>query len=159
MTIVLLVLIVLVLAFGGVLAFGAPYLPTLRPQVQTAFKLLKLKEGQTLLELGCGDGKVLIAAAEQGYCAVGIELNPLLALVAWLRTRRYKGRVRVILGNYWTTPWPPTDAVFVFLLDRFMPRLDACMHERKGKLASIAFPIPGKQPAAEHNGVFLYEYK
>jgi SAM-dependent methyltransferase len=83
----LLVLVLLCLgAFAAVIFFGAPYLPTLRPQIQAAFALLELKPGQTLLELGCGDGKVLVAAAEAGYKAVGIELNPILALVAWART-------------------------------------------------------------------------
>ncbi len=158
MTLVVLVAIILLLAFAGVILVGAPYLPTLRPQIQTAFELVRLKKGQTLLELGCGDGKVLIAAAEQGYRAIGIELNPFLALVAWLRTRRYGGRVQVIWGDYWRMSWPPADAVFVFLLDRFMPKLDARMHKRGGKLVSITFRIPGKPVAAEHNGVFLYNY-
>lgn len=70
---------VLILCFGGVLLFGAPYLPTLTPQVQAALELCKLQSGDTLLELGCGDGKVLIAAAERGATVIGYELNPLLA--------------------------------------------------------------------------------
>ncbi len=158
MTFVFVVLAIVLIAFAGVLLFGAPYLPTLQPQIDTAFELLRLKEGQMVLELGCGDGKVLIAAAERGYRAIGIELNPFLVVVAWLRTRRYGDRVQVLWGNYWRTPWPPADAIFVFLLDRFMPRLDKQMQKRGGKLASIAFRIPGKQVAAEHNGVFLYTY-
>jgi SAM-dependent methyltransferase len=158
MLLVSLAAIVLLVAFAGVLVVGAPYLPTLKPQINTALDLLDLKTGQTLLELGCGDGKVLIAAAQKGYCAVGIEINPFLALAAWLRTRRYGGRVKVIWGNYWRTPWPPADAVYVFLLDAFMPRLDTYMQRRKGKLVSVAFRIPSKQPLVERNGVFLYDY-
>ncbi len=145
-------------AFAGVLLVGAPYLPTLRPQIRTAFELLNLEEGQTMLELGCGDGKVLIAAAEMGYCAIGIELNPFLCALAWLRTRRYGNRVQVIWGNFWHMAWPPADAVFVFLLDRFMPKLDDYMQKRGGKLVSIAFRIPGTAVAAERNSVFLYRY-
>lgn len=158
MTFVLLAVIIVVIAFAGVLVVGAPYLPTLKPQINTALDLLDLKVGQTLLELGCGDGKVLVAAAERGYRAVGIELNPFLALIAWLRTRHYGDRVQVIWGNYWRQPWPPADAVYVFLLDAFMPRLDTYMQKRKGKLASVTFRIPDKQIAAENNGVFLYYY-
>ena len=149
---------VVLVAFAGVLLVGAPYLPTLRPQIRTAFELLDLKEGQTVLELGCGDGKVLIAAAEKGYRAIGVELNLFLWAIAWLRTRRYRDRVQVIWGNFWRTTWPPADAVFVFLLDRFMPRLDDYMQKRGGKLVSIAFRIPGAKPAAERNSVFLYRY-
>jgi ribosomal protein L11 methylase PrmA len=66
--------------FGFVLIFGAPYLPTLDKPMKAALELAELKPGQTLLELGCGDGKVLIAAAKQGVHATGFELNPLLVI-------------------------------------------------------------------------------
>ena len=51
-------------SFAAVLLVGAPYLPTLRPQVLTGLDLLHLKKGQTMLELGCGDGRVLLEAAD-----------------------------------------------------------------------------------------------
>ncbi len=144
--------------FAAVLFVGAPYLPTLRSQAETAFDLLGLEEGQTLLELGCGDGKVLVLAAQQGYKAVGIELNPILFVVSWLRTFRYRENVRVVWGDFWRVPWPEADGVFVFLLDPFMPKLDGRMQTYKRPLASVAFKVPGKMPARQKNGVFLYKY-
>jgi len=149
----------LILIFAFVVFYGAPYLPTLKPQVQTAFELLDLKPGQTLLELGSGDGKVLLAAARAGYNAVGIELNPVLVLVSLWRTKKYRKQVRVVWGNFWKETWPKSDAVFVFLLDRFMPKLDERMKTYGGPLASIAFTVPRKRASVEKNGVFLYRYK
>ena len=151
----------LAVCFAGVLLFGAPYLPTLKPQVKAALDLAELKKGETLLELGCGDGKVLIAAARQGIKAVGYELNPVLALVAWLRTRRYGQDVKVIWGNFWRQDWPPAQAVFVFLLPRYMAKLDQKVtrySSRPVKVISYAFEIPGKKPADANNAVFLYHY-
>lgn len=148
--------------FTAVLLVGAPYLPTLTPQVRAALKLAGLKPGQTLLELGCGDGKVLIAAAKQGYHVVGYELNPLLAAVAWLRTRRYRKLVTVRWANMWTAQWPPTDAIFTFLLPKYMDKLDKKITEQKYKdvkLVSFAFKIPDRQPDGELDGVFLYKYQ
>jgi hypothetical protein len=66
---------VVLVCFGLVLIVGAPYLPTLTPQVEAALDMLDLKPGQTMLELGCGDGKVLIAAAKRGWHCVGYELK------------------------------------------------------------------------------------
>lgn len=152
------VILVLVLAFGAVLMRGAPYLPALGPQAKAALALLDLKPGQTLLELGSGDGKVLLLAAQQGLHVVGIELNPFLAAVSWLRTRRYRGQVRIIWGDFWLVDWPECDGVFTFLLGRFMPKLDARMHVVKKPLASLAFQIPGRKADAEQSGVFLYRY-
>ena len=158
----LIVVTVLVACFAGVLLFGAPYLPTLKPQMTTALKLADLKPGQTLLELGCGDGRVLIAAAQQGYNAVGYELNPLLALLAWTRTRRYRSQVRVVWGNYWRAEWPPAEAIFTFLLPRYMAKLDKqCQNyrHRPVRLVSFAFEIPGKKPRRKQNGIYVYTYR
>ena len=155
-------LLVLIVCFGGVLLFGAPYLPTLKPQVQAALELVDLKPGQTLIELGCGDGKVLLAAARGGANAVGYELNPLLALIAWARTRRYRQQIRVVWGDFWRADWPPAEVIFTFLLPRYMAKLgETCQKypHKPVKLVSFAFKIPHKQPEAERDGVFLYLYK
>jgi SAM-dependent methyltransferase len=152
------VILILALAFGGVLLRGAPYVPTLQEQGKAALTLLDLAPGQTLLELGSGDGKMLVMAARLGLNVVGIELNPLLVLVSWLRTRRYRKQVRIIWGDFWRVSWPECDGVFVFLLDRFMPKLGVRMQHIKKPLASVAFKIPDRRPDAERSGVFLYEY-
>jgi len=151
----------LLICFCGVLLVGAPYVPTLKPQVVAALELADLKAGQTLLELGCGDGKVLIAAAQQGIQAIGYELNPILALVAWIRTRRYRSKVHVIWGNFWQRSWPPAEAIFVFLLPKYMPKLHKkCMQysHRPIKLVSFAFEIPDKKPSRQKAGLYLYVY-
>lgn len=145
-------------AFGGVLLWGAPYVPTMDTQIKAALELLDLKSGQTLLELGSGDGKVLVAAARTGLNVVGIELNPLLVALSWLRTRRYRRQVRIIWGDFWRVQWPPCDGVFTFLLDRYMPKLDARMKKTKKPIASFAFQIPGRKAIAEKAGVYLYHY-
>ncbi len=51
MTFFLVVVLILIFCFGFVVAFGAPYLPTLGKQQQQALELLGLKPGQTMLEL------------------------------------------------------------------------------------------------------------
>jgi SAM-dependent methyltransferase len=157
-----LVLMALAICFGGVLLVGAPYLPTLEPQVRAALDLAGLKTGDTLLELGCGDGKVLIAAARQGIKVVGYELNPLLVVLAWLRTRRYRRNVRIIWGDFWRRPWPEAGAVFTFLLPKYMPKLDKKVMQyphKPVKLVSFAFEIPHKTLARTKQGVYLYIYR
>lgn len=162
MTWLVAVLFALAACFAVVLLFGAPYLPTLGPQVKTALELADLKPGQVLLELGCGDGRVLIAAARQGIQTVGYELNPLLAGIAWLRTRRYRKQVRIIWGNFWRLPWPEAQAIFVFLLPKYMPKLNKKVmqyNHKPVKLISFAFTIPGVSPTTEKNGLYYYLYK
>lgn len=153
----------LIVSFGLVLLVGAPYLPTLRPQITTALELSGLQQGQTLLELGSGDGRVLFAAAEQGIRAIGYELNPLLVVYSKIRARKYKGLVEVRWGDFWHSSWPPADAIFVFLLAKYMTKLDKKVIQeyagRNIKLVSFAFAIPNRQVAHQQGGLYVYEYK
>jgi len=158
MVFIFIAILVIILAFGGVLLRGAPYVPTLDKQAKTALELLDLKSDQTLLELGSGDGKVMLAAARAGLNVVGIELNPFLVVISWLRTRRYRKQVRIIWGDFWRVTWPECDGVFAFLLGRFMSRLDTRMHQVQKPLVSFAFQIPGRKADTERAGVYLYRY-
>ncbi len=156
-----LLLAVIISLFSFVLLFGAPYLPTLKRQKQEALDLLDLKKGQTLVELGSGDGRMLSAAAERGIHAVGYELNPLLFIFSWLVTRRYKGLVRVRLANFWNHPLPECDGIYVFLLDRFMSRLYTKVTQESTtsvKVVSFAFQFPEKKHVAERSGLYLYVF-
>lgn len=157
----LIVVIILVLLFSFVLLFGAPYLPTLSTQAEAALDLADLKPGDHLLELGCGDGKVMIAAARRGLRVTGYELNPVLAAIAWIRTRRFGSQVKVVCGNFWSIKLPATDGIFVFLLPKYMTRLDTKIVQESSKpvkLVSFAFKIPEKKIFKEKQGVFLYTY-
>lgn len=151
----------IVLLFGFVLLFGAPYLPTKKVQIDTALNLLDLKPGNTLYEFGCGDGRVLKAAAQRDLYAVGYELNPILVVVAYIVTWKYRKRVHIVWGNFWKADVSEADGVFVFLLDKYMKQLDRKLIKegKKGlRLASFAFKIPAKKVVTEKQGIFLYRY-
>lgn len=162
---ILLILFFIVLFFAVVVLFGAPYLPTHKRQVEVALDLLDIKAGMVVVDLGAGDGVFLKAAARRGAVVHGYELNPILCAIAWLRCLRYRKQVHLHMGNYWRSHLPAkTDAVFVFLLARFMRKLDKKLEaevERQKhslRLASYTFAIPGKQALEVKEGVFLYEY-
>jgi SAM-dependent methyltransferase len=141
--------------------FGAPYFPSRHEHVERALRLIDLQPGQYLLELGSGDGRVLIAAAKKGIRVTGYEINPLLFAWSWLRTRRYRQHVTVILGSYWNRPLPNADGIYVYLLKPYMQKLDQKLSadiRRPTKVVSFIYSIPDKKPAKTERGLFLYEY-
>ncbi len=161
MDIVLIVITIFVLLFGFVLFFGAPYLPTLKKQSEEALDLLDLKTCQTLLELGCGDGRVLKAAAKRGLQAIGYELNPILVIIAKIYTLPERKSVKIIWGNYWSKSWPKTDGIFVFLLNKYMEKLDSKIIQecdKPIKLVSFAFKVPNRKILKEKDALYLYKY-
>ena len=70
---------------------GAPFVPTPLPVVERMLELAKVTPGDVVYDLGSGDGRVVITAAQRyGARGVGIELNPV-----WVRDAR---RIAEALG-------------------------------------------------------------
>ena len=158
----LFVVFIVLLLFGFVIIIGAPYVPTLASQQREAIRLLSLKKGQTILDLGSGDGRFLREAARQGYYAVGIEANPLLVLISYIVCLPHRKNVRIIWGNMWLVEWPSVDGIYVFLHTRFMKKLDnKIMQQYSSKninVVSYAFKIPDRKIAKTKKGLYLYKY-
>ncbi len=143
---------------------GAPYVPTHRASVHQALKMLDLPKGSTIVDLGSGDGVVLKLAAEQGYKAIGYELNPILCVISYLRCWRYRDQVSVRWGDFWLSPLPKeTDAVFVFLAGPYLRKLHKKLeseHTRPLSVVSYGFVIPGmSEPVETKSAVHLYRYQ
>ena len=153
----------LIITFGFVLFFGAPYLPTMRAQVEQALDMLDLRPGQRLLELGSGDGRFMRAAARRGIHCVGYEINPLLVWWSRLVCWRYRDLVEVRMANYWSVQWPKADGIYAFILQKYMGKLDNKIMQYvegsgKCKLVSYTFTVPEREPVESKKGLFLYEY-
>lgn len=54
-----------------------PYVPTTEKAVEEMLKLADVKKTDVVYDLGCGDGRIVIAAAKMfGARGVGIDINP-----------------------------------------------------------------------------------
>jgi precorrin-6B methylase 2 len=57
--------------------FDVPYVPTTEEAVRAMLKLADVKKTDIVYDLGCGDGRIVIAAAKTyGAQGVGIDINP-----------------------------------------------------------------------------------
>lgn len=144
------------------LSQGAPYVPTRRKDVQMALELMDVPPGAMIADVGAGDGVVVKLAAERGFRAVGIELNPFLWLVATFRVRRHKD-AHIIWGNMWRWQLPDdTKAVFLFTAGPFAKRLTGWLEteqKRLGKplkVVSLGFELPGLTSAKTNGACILY---
>lgn len=157
---------IILLPFAMVVIFsGAPYLPTRKKQILDAIKLGHLKQGDYIVDLGSGDGAVQKVLAEHGIHSLGYEINPYLFLISKLRLHKHREIAKVKLSNFWDESLPDkTSVVFVFLLDKYMERLDAKLKDQSHKLnkplnlISFAFKVPNKDPIKIKGGMYLYEY-
>lgn len=155
---------IFVASFGFVVVRGAPYVPTLRADIERALDVADLKAGETIVDLGSGDGRLLKAAAQRGLNAVGYELNPLLVVVSRWRCRKYKKQVKIVMKDFWLTPLPnTTQVVFTFLAKPFMEKLSRHLkHEvarlnRPIVLVSYGFELPGYAIKKQDKALICYQ--
>lgn len=122
--IVILVIMIILLVFLLPGVIGAPYVPSKQKDLEKAFtKLYGLSKKDYLIDLGAGDGVVLKAAATHGAKALGVEINPLLAICTSLKLRRVKG-VNVRCGDMYIFELPPeTTVVYAYANNFTIPRL------------------------------------
>uniref|UniRef100_UPI00398F5BE2 ATP synthase subunit C lysine N-methyltransferase isoform X2 n=1 Tax=Pristiophorus japonicus TaxID=55135 RepID=UPI00398F5BE2 len=64
-----------------------PFVPATSAQVENVLQLLSGRRG-ALVDIGSGDGRIVIAAAKRGFRAVGYELNPWLVWYSRYRSWR-----------------------------------------------------------------------
>lgn len=153
----------ILLAFAGILFGGAPYLPSHRQSIEAMLKLARPRPGQSVADLGAGDGRVVIAFAQAGCRVRGYERNPLLvSLGRWaIRRVQLSKTADMHRANFWNVDCSPFEIVVVFGLDRyqFMNRLETKLRRelRPGaQVVSNAFRFPHWQPSGYKAGVFLY---
>jgi SAM-dependent methyltransferase len=162
----LIVVAILVLFFGGIVAIGAPYVPSHNSDVAIAFDTLyPLGKKDTVVDIGSGDGRVLRAASSRGAKAVGFELNPLLWLISRLLSLR-DPRVSVQLRDAWTTAFPDeTTLVYAFAVQRDGRKLVRTVQresnrlERSLVLLCYGSPLKGLTPHSEKGAHYRYLIK
>jgi protein-L-isoaspartate O-methyltransferase len=149
----------------------APSYPSPQPVVDRMLSLADIKPGETVYDLGCGDGRIVITAAMKFAAkAVGIEIRRDIyeATAAHVAALGLADQVRIIHGDALKTNLAPADVVTLYLLtssnERLRPVLEAQL--RKGaRVVSHDFEIRGWKPVktekvlVEGRPHMIYVYK
>ena len=155
----------IVLLFGFVIAFGAPYVPSHRRDVRRVFTHLKVGRKDTIVDIGSGDGIVLREAAKRGARGVGYELNPLLVLVSYLISLGDKN-IRIHLANFWNVQLPKETTIvysFATLRDRkkLAQKIQAESNRLKRPIQLLCYgnPFEDRQPDESYEAYSLYRFQ
>lgn len=150
----------------------APNVGSPEQAIDRMLQVAKLKPGETLYDLGCGDGRILIAAAKQYKVkAVGIEISSRLAKIAAanVQDEGLSKRVKVIHGDFMRADLSSANVVTLYLAtsanDTLRPNLERFL-KPKTRVVSYDYPIVGWTAIATsategHYGdahtIYLYE--
>jgi protein-L-isoaspartate O-methyltransferase len=135
----------------------APYYPTPETVVEQMLKLGALKPGEKTFDLGSGDGRVVIMAAEKFKAiAAGVELDSDLYKQSSERIKRLglEKTARIIHGDIMKQDYSSADLITVYLLpssnDKVRPLLEKQL--RKGaRIVSHDFEFSGWTPEKIEN--------
>lgn len=125
----------------------APYLPSPQAVVERMLEMAQIKPDETVYDLGCGDGRIVITAAQKYNArAVGIEIDDLI----FNRTRKrvtdlgLDNRVQIVHGSALETDLAPADVVTLYLLTSANKRLKPQLARLKpgARVVSYSFEIP-----------------
>ena len=144
--------IVLALCFWNTYRSRVPLYLSSREACERMAQLLPSDASCRMLDLGCGFGGLLARMARLKPIGhfTGVEIAPLPALVAWLRTAR-EPNCEVVRGDFWRLDLSRYDAVYAFLSPEPMTELwrKVSAEMRPGSLfISNSFPVDGVEPHA-----------
>ncbi|MBN1642002.1 MAG: class I SAM-dependent methyltransferase [Anaerolineae bacterium] len=145
--------------------WGAPWARTAMDSVDHMLRLADVQPGECVVDLGAGDGRIVIHAARRfGARAIGVEIDPLRWCVAHAAIRLWglQERARVVRADMFAYDLAGADVVTLYLLPGTNERIRARLEEqlRPGaRVVSHAFPVQGWTPAAsdERRRLYLYE--
>lgn len=156
-----------ILILLGVIIFLIPaldwlfFVPSEESSVKTIVKLAQPRPGEKAVDLGSGDGRIVIALAQAGIEAHGYEINPLL--VWWSRYRIRKaglvGRAFIHRKNFWQEDLSGFNVVVIYSTNFIMPRLEHKLTQelKPGtKVVTNEAVFPHWQSLQEENKVHLY---
>ncbi len=153
-------LMVVVLALPNIRARwgGAPYVWTNKKTQETMLRFATIKPGDIAYDLGCGDGRLVRAAATHGAMATGIEASLLTCALAWIWSLPVRN-VRIRFGDLWKGDYRDADVVFCYILVAGMQRFEREIWPtlKPGcRVVSNSFRMKGLVPEKEEGNVFLY---
>jgi len=146
-----LIVLALVATYGVTLLFssamGAPYVPTSKKRINEILKEAHLKKGQTFLELGSGDGRIVRNAVKQyGVTGIGIDINPTLTFIARLYAKQEKLKNIIFkTESIFNTDLKKAHVIYLFLMPQLILKLIPSLSQLSPNtmLISHGFKIEG----------------
>jgi len=145
----------------------APFVQTPVEVAKKMIQLAALKPGQTLYDLGAGDGRlVIMAAQETGAHTVGVEMRDDLVERARSEIKKLnlEDRVQVVHEDFFSVNLKEADVVTLYLTtsgnERLRPKLEQEL-KKGARVISHDFKVGNWKPSVVYNellGHTIYSY-
>lgn len=165
LTVALIVLVVLGISILFPSLVGGAWSPTSMRRVHAMLEAAQLRPGELLIDLGAGDGRIILTAARHYQArAIGVEIDPLRYYLCRLRIALsgLSGRVSMRWANFFEMDLGEADVVTFFLSQGAADRLaEKLRKELKpgARVVSHQRPLTGWTPYQVDPVHDLYVYR
>jgi hypothetical protein len=169
-----LILLVSAIAFVAVSVLwgrGAVYVPADRRVVRKMIELAKVEPGDKAVDLGSGDGRIVIALARAGAETHGFEINPFLVWLARKKIRQagLSQKAFIHWKSFWGQNLAKYNVITVYGVDYIMRRLEKKLEKELAlksrresynntRVVSYLFEFPQKKRLDQRKSVYLYKF-
>lgn len=141
--------------------YDIPFVPSSVQRVSTMIELADIKPGQKAVDLGAGDGRIVIEMAKRGAIAVGYEIDKQRAKLSLenIKKENLEDKAIVFNGNFWYVDLSRFDIVTLYGITGIMERLEKKLKtelKEGARIVSNFFTFPGLTPEIEKEDVYLY---
>jgi 16S rRNA A1518/A1519 N6-dimethyltransferase RsmA/KsgA/DIM1 with predicted DNA glycosylase/AP lyase activity len=141
---------------------GAFYYPSAPDRVKTIFDNIKISAKDTVIDLGSGDGRLLIAAAQCGAKAIGYEMNPALVHQSRQKIENLKlsNLIKIKAKNFWHANLTPATIICVYQFPKYIKKLEKILKKSKHPVTVISnnYPFPNQKPYLIKNKIYFYKF-
>lgn len=144
-TFLFIALALIVLPNIAAFVYGVPFVPTPMAAARRLVEAGRLKPGETVYDLGCGDGRlVYLAVKDYGVKATGLELSPIVYLLARFRHLLWRSGAVIKLGSFYRQDLSDADVIFCYISENILAKLRGKLETelKKGaRVVSYVYPL------------------
>ena len=172
-------IIIIIFIFSSKKLSPIPYFPSQPVDIPLIIKALNIRNNQTVIDLGAGDGIVIFKAADNAFRYklntkfVAVEINPILILVLNLRRLFHpnKKNIKIICDNIFEfdftnfIDFKNFITVYLYISPWFLEKTISNIKAQISKFSVVSYmyPVKGKTTFAKatvvkgKNKIFIYD--
>lgn len=168
--------IIIIILFSSKTFSPIPYFPSQPVDMPLIVKALNLKNNQTIIDLGAGDGIVIFSSATKSFQKklntkfVAVEINPILILVLYIRRLFHPNRknIKVIRHDIFKMnfsslfPSPQSLTIYLYVSPWLIEKIILNIKNQISKFSVVSYMYPIKSLNKKEgfiqgkNKIFIY---
>ena len=145
------------------LHFGGPYVPSSPNRVKLMVEAANIEHGDMIVDIGSGDGRIVIAAAEAGAKkSVGYEIHSGLVKKSQLsaKMKRVSDKTEFRKQSFWKADLSEFTVVFMFQIPFAMKKISEKLKRELppgARIISNGYDLPGFKEISSDHQIHVYK--